>query len=161
MIVLGDIPRKHARLDPDRECLVCDDTRLSWRQLNERVNRLANGLAGLGVKKDTKVAVLAFNCHRYIEVYYATAKLGAVAVPLNFRLSKDELTQVINHSDAEVLIAGFDLIDTAVEILPGLDRIEQRISMETPGEGWIDYEELLERSSNVEPETEVDEDDLC
>ena len=59
---------------------------LTWKQLNERVNRLAHGLAGLGVVKETKVAVLALNCHKYVEIYYATAKLGAVAVPLNFRL---------------------------------------------------------------------------
>jgi len=104
MRTLGDIPRKHARLDPERECLVCEDTRLTWGRLNERVNRLANGLTVLGVGKGTKVAVLALNCHRYIEIYYATAKLGAVAVPLNFRLSPDELAYVIDHADAEVLM---------------------------------------------------------
>ena len=161
MIVLGDIPRKHARLDPERECLVCGDVRLTWKQLNERVNRLANGLAGLGVKKDTKVAVLALNCHRYVEIYYATAKLGAVAVPLNFRLSPDELAYVINHSDAEVLMVGSDLLATAEEILPRLDNIKQRVSLETSGDGWAGYEELLSRSSHEEPGAAVDEDDLC
>lgn len=161
MIVLGDIPRKHARLDPERECLVCGDVRLNWKQLNERINRLANGLAGLGVKKDTKVAVLALNCHRYVEIYYATAKLGAVAVPLNFRLSPDELGYVINHSDAEVMMVGPDLLATAEEILPGLDNIKLRVSLETPKDGWADYEELISKSSYEEPGATVDEDDLC
>ena len=81
--VLGDIPRKHARLNLEWECVVCEDVRLNWRQFNERINRLANALAGMGVEKGTKVAVLALNCHRYLEIYYALAKLGAVAVPLN------------------------------------------------------------------------------
>lgn len=161
MIVLGDIPRKHSRLDPDRECLVCVDTRLTWRQLNERVNRLANGLAGLGVKKDTKVAILSLNCHKYVEIYYATAKLGAVSVPLNFRLSPEELKYVINHSDAEVLLVGADLMGAASDIMPGLENIKQRISLDAPEEGWVDYEELLASSSDAEPEVEVDEDDLC
>jgi long-chain acyl-CoA synthetase len=161
MMVLGDIPTKYARLEPERECLVCGEVRLNWKQLNERVNRLAHGLAGLGVKKDTKVAVLAFNCHRYVEIYYATSKLGAVAVPLNFRLSIEELTYVINHSDAEVLIVGAELMDAAVQIMPKLENIRERISLEGEAEGWTDYEELLAASSEEEPDAEVDEDDLC
>lgn len=161
MMVLGDIPRKYARLEPERECLVCGDVRLTWRQLNERVNRLAHGLEELGVTRGTKVAVLAFNCHRYVEIYYATAKLGAVAVPLNFRLSHDELRYVINHSDAEVLMVGADLMEAANEIMPGLENIRQRVSLDGPEEGWVDYEELLARSSDEEPEVEVDENDLC
>ncbi|HEY5532580.1 MAG TPA: long-chain-fatty-acid--CoA ligase [Candidatus Anoxymicrobiaceae bacterium] len=161
MMVLGDIPTKYARLEPESECLVCEDVRLNWKQLNERVNRLAHGLAGLGVKKDTKVAVLAFNCHRYVEIYYATSKLGAIAVPLNFRLSLDELTYVINHSDAEVLMVGAELMDAAGQIMPKLENIRERISLEGAEEGWTDYEELLARSSDEEPDVEVDEDDLC
>src|SRR5665647_1396161 len=115
--VLGDIPRKHARLDPDKECVVCEDVRLTWKQFNEQINRLANALAGLGVEKGTKVAILALNCHRYLETYYATSKLGAVAVPLNFRLSPEELTYVINHSDAEFLMVGRELLAVAQEIM--------------------------------------------
>jgi long-chain acyl-CoA synthetase len=161
MMVLGDIPTKYARLEPERECLVCGDVRLNWRRLNQRVNRLAHGLVGLGVKKDTKVAVLAFNCHRYVEIYYATSKLGAVAVPLNFRLSLDELTYVINHSDAEVLMVGAELMDVAMQIMPKLENIRERISLEGAEEGWTDYEGLLARSSDEEPDAVVDEDDLC
>jgi len=161
MNTLADITRKHARLDPDRECLVCDEVRLTWKQLNERVNRLANCLADLGVEKGTKVAVLALNCHRYVEIYYATAKIGAVAVPLNFRLSPEELVYVINHSDAEFLIAGPTMLAMAKEILPQLENIKQRMVFAAQEEGWLDYEELLAKSSDAEPEVEVDEDDLC
>lgn len=161
MIVLGDIPRKHARLEPDRECLVCLDTRLTWSMLNERVNRLANGLAGVGVTKGTKVAILALNCHKYIEAYYATAKIGAVAVPLNFRLSPEELTYVINHSDAEVLLAGSDFLALIEEIWPALENINERIALEEARDGWLDYETLLAGSPPDEPTAEVDEDDLC
>lgn len=161
MDVLGDISRKHARLDPERECLVCGDTRLTWRQLNERVNRLANGLAGLGVEKDTKVAILAFNCHRYIETYYAVAKLGAVSVPLNFRLSPSELTYVINHSDAEALMVGSEFLDVVKGILPELVNIKLRVLLDIQEEGWVDYEDLIGKSSDEEPGVAVDEDDLC
>jgi acyl-CoA synthetase (AMP-forming)/AMP-acid ligase II len=161
MNVLGDIPRKHSRLEPEVECLVCGDVRLTWKELNERVNRLANSLAALGVEREAKVAVLALNCHKYIEIYYAVAKLGAVSVPVNFRLSMEELAYVINHSDAEILIADAMLMDAAKEILPKLKNIKQRISLEAPEEGWLHYDALLEDSSDAEPEVAVDEDDLC
>jgi len=159
--VLGDIPRKHARLDPDKECVVCEGVRLTWRQFNERTNRLANALAGLGVEKGTKVAILALNCHRYLEIYYATSKLGAVAVPLNFRLSPEELTYVINHSDAEFLMVDAAYIGVANAMLPGLENIKQHIAFEGNEEGWLDYEEMLAVASDTEPGVEVDEDDLC
>jgi long-chain acyl-CoA synthetase len=161
MDTLGDIPRKHSRLDPDKECMVCDEVRLTWKQLNERVNRLANGLAGMGVEKGTKVATLALNCHRLIEIYYATSKIGAVTVPLNFRLAPEELVYVINHSDAEVLFVDRTTLDMAKGILPELENIRERIFFTGGEEDWLDYEKLLEDSSDAEPAVEVSEDDLC
>ncbi|MBC7074913.1 MAG: AMP-binding protein [Syntrophomonadaceae bacterium] len=113
------------------------------------------------MEKGTKVAVLALNCHRYIEVYYATAKLGAVCVPLNFRLSPDELVYVVNHAEAEVLLADQAMLPTGVQILPRLDRVRQCIAWEAEEKGWIAYEDLLARSSEAEPEVEVNENDLC
>jgi len=161
MITLGDIPRKHARLDPDKECMVCDEIRLTWKQLNERVNRLANALAGMGVEKGVKVATLALNCHRLIEIYYATSKLGAVTVPCNFRLAPEELVYIINHSDAEVLFVDHNTLEIAKQILPELTNIRESIFFQGGEEGWLDYEKLLEESSDAEPEVEVSEDDLC
>lgn len=161
MLSLGDITRKHSRLDPDKECMVCDEVRLTWKQLNQRVNRLAGALAGMGVEKGTKVATLALNCHRLVEIYYATSKLGAVAVPLNFRLAPDELVYVINHSDAEVLVVDHNTIEMAEGFLDRLENIRERIVFRTAAEGWLDYEKLLEESSDIEPEVEVSEDDLC
>ncbi|MEW6554738.1 MAG: long-chain-fatty-acid--CoA ligase [Actinomycetota bacterium] len=161
MITLADISRKHSRLDPDKECMVCDQVRLTWLQLNQRVNRLANALAGLGVEKGTKVATLALNCHRLIEIYYATSKIGAVTVPCNFRLAPEELVYIINHSDAEVLVVDHNTLEMAEGFLARLENIRERIVFRTAAEGWLDYEELLAESSDAEPVVEVDEDDLC
>ena len=161
MKTLGDIPRKHSRLDPDKECMVCDDVRLTWKQLNKRVNRLANALTELGVEEETKVATLALNCHRLIEIYYATSKIGAVAVPLNFRLAPEELVYIINHSDAEVLFVDHNTIEMAKQMLPELTNIRHRIYFAEGEQGWLEYERLLEEASDVEPEVDVSEDDLC
>ena len=136
MITLGDIPRKHSRLDPDKECIVCDEVRLTWKQLNQRVNRLANALTGTGVEKGSMVATLALNCHRLIEIYYATSKIGAVAVPLNFRLAPEELVYVINHSEAQVLVVDHNTIEMAREIFPRLENVRERVIFRAEAEGW-------------------------
>jgi len=161
MRTLGDIPRKHSRLDPDKECMVCDDVRLTWKQLNDRVNRLANAMTSLGVEKETKVATLALNCHRLIEIYYATSKIGAVTVPLNFRLAPEELVYIINHSDAEVLFVDHNTIEMAKPMLPELSKIRHCVYFKDSQEGWLSYEELLDQASDAEPRVEVSEDDLC
>ncbi len=161
MIVLGDIPRKNAKLYPECEALVCEDTHLTHRQFNERVNRLANGLAGLGIGKGDKVAAILLNCHRYIEIYFACAKLGAVTVPLNYRLALDELAYIIEHSESRALLADADHLPIGKELASRMPGQLQLISLDHAQEGWLDYEELLSRSSAAEPDVEVGEDDLC
>ena len=84
---LGDIPRRNARRFPHRAGLVCGDTRLTWAEVDRRVNGLAHGLAGRGIGRGDRVAILARNDHRFLELYWAVAKLGAIAVPLNYRLT--------------------------------------------------------------------------
>ncbi|MBV9597624.1 MAG: AMP-binding protein [Chloroflexi bacterium] len=75
--------------------MVCGDTRLTYAQLGDRADRLADGLATLGIRDGMRVAVLERNCHRYMEVYFAAARLGAILVPLNTRLSSRELSAIL------------------------------------------------------------------
>jgi len=95
-----------ASIVPEREALVCNGTRLTYLQVQERVNRLVNALMDLGVERGHKVAVMALNSHHYIETYYACAKLGAVLGPLNYRAKREELTYMVNNSDASMLFLG-------------------------------------------------------
>ena len=105
-LLLGEIMSRNSRKFPDREALVYGKTRLTYRQLNARINQLAHALLDLGIKKGTKVAILAYNCNQFLEAYFALAKIGGVAVPINFRLGAEELRYIINHSDAEAVILG-------------------------------------------------------
>ena len=70
---------------PDRDALVCGEQRVTYMDMAQRVNRLANTLQSRGVERGTKVAVMAMNSPQYVETYYACAKTGAVFVPLNYR----------------------------------------------------------------------------
>src|SRR5208283_867784 len=113
MYTLGDIPRKSAILFPNNTATVFEGARLTYRQLNERVNRLANALLGLGVAKGDRLTILAENTHKYLEVYFAAAKIGLSATPLNFRLSDQELLHIVNDSDATCFFVGDGYEDRA------------------------------------------------
>lgn len=102
----------HARLRPDAEALVCADLRLTWAGLADRVLRLAGGLREVGVGPDTIVALMMKNSAAFVELLYAISHLGAVALPLNFRLSTQELDYIAGHAGVSLLLADDDFAAT-------------------------------------------------
>lgn len=84
--------------------VTCGDTEYTWSQFAYRTDCLARGLARLGIERGDRVAVLMLNCHRYFELYYACARMGAVMVPLNIRLAPPEIVFILNDSEAKVLV---------------------------------------------------------
>lgn len=103
---IGDILTRRALLSPTQDAYVdaASGTRFSFRELNERCNRTANGLAALGVKPGDRVGLLLMNGVEFMESFFAIAKLGAVVVPLNWRLVADELEFILENSGASVLV---------------------------------------------------------
>lgn len=97
---------------PDKTALVFGQQRLSYGQANSRINRIANALLAKGVKAGDKVAFLLPNCCEIVLIYYAIQKIGAVAVPLNFRLIPREIAFLIENSDSETLIFSSDFAET-------------------------------------------------
>ena len=112
---IGQILTERARRDPHMEALVDTGSgqRFTYSQINARTNRAANMLTGLGVKPGDRVALLLMNGVPYFEGYFACAKIGAVAVPLNWRLVPDELTYILSNAGAETLIFDTDFAETA------------------------------------------------
>lgn len=159
-LVFGEVLARQARKFPNAEALVFRDRRYTYSQLNERVNRLANGLKGLRIKKGDKVAVLFTNSTEIVESYYAVFKIGAVAVPLNFRLVPAELSYQLNHCDAKALIFGEAFKDTVASMRPDLSNVKHYICAGDKGvKGAINYEELLQKHSAEEPLVFVSDDD--
>ena len=113
MNTLGDIPRKGFAVHRNKTAMVFEGTRITYGELNERVNRLANTLIGFGLKKGGRVTILAENTYKYMEVYFGAAKAGLSVTPLNFRLSDKELIHIVNDCEATVLFAGDGLEDRA------------------------------------------------
>src|SRR5258708_2453167 len=73
------------------QAIVCGDHRYTWNEFDQRTDALARGLASLGIQQGDRIAVMMLNCHRYLELYYACARMGAVIVPLNIRLARSEI----------------------------------------------------------------------
>lgn len=161
MYTLGDIPRKSAVLYPDREAAVFEDVRLTYRRLNDRVNRLANALTGMGLEKGGRVTVLGENTHKYLEVYFAAAKIGVSVTPLNFRLSDQEIVHIVNDSEATCFLAADGYEERTAAMKDRLEAVKNWIALDNETEGFDFYEGLLEKASPVEPDIEVDENELA
>ncbi len=144
---------------PDRVAVVFEGKRSSFSELNERINRFANAMAGLGMGKGDKLAMLQVNCSQCVEAYFAAAKLGVIYVPLNFRAKADELTYMINSSEASILLVGRRYFELVNSIRKDTPQVKHHISVEGPEEGYIDYDELLASSSDEEVFTDIDDQD--
>src|SRR5512136_273431 len=79
-LLLGETIARNVRKFPDKEAVVYGKTRLTYKQFNARINRLAHALLDIGIKKGAKVAILSFNCNQFLEAYYALGKIGGIAV---------------------------------------------------------------------------------
>ena len=144
---------------PDREAIIFEGNRWSFSDLADRSNRLANALAGMGVGQGDKVGMLQVNCNECIEVYFATAKLGATYVPLNFRARAEELEFMINFSEASALFLGqryVKMINSMREQIPGMKNL---VSVEGPAEGMLDYESVIAEADPEEVFTDIDDND--
>jgi acyl-CoA synthetase (AMP-forming)/AMP-acid ligase II len=109
LLSVSDAVYAHARLHPRRVATRDSARTLTFGQWDERATRLANGLLGLGLAKGDRIALLAYNCVEWMEMYVAVARAGLVAVPINFRLLGPEIAYIITHSEARAIIVQDDL----------------------------------------------------
>ena len=110
---------------------------------------------------DHRVAIMAENTYKYIEVYFGAAKAGLSVTPLNFRLSDSELTHIINNSEASVLFAGDGQETRAAGLKGGLTSIGHYMALDNRLDGFMFYEELLAKASGADPLIDVDENDMA
>jgi long-chain acyl-CoA synthetase len=142
--------------------IVCGDTRYNWNEFDQRTDALAHGLASLNVQRGDRVAVLMLNCHRYLELYYACARMGAVIVPLNIRLARPEIVFILNDSETKVLIVDktFASYVTGRDTYPTVENILYN-GDETP-EGMLNFEELVSEGAQIQQsaDQEMEDDDI-
>ena len=131
---------------------------MTFRQWNARSCRLANALLGLGLAKGERVAVLAYNCVEWAEIYAATAKAGLVVVPVNFRLIGQEIRYVVEHAEVAALIVEDALVGVIEEVQYDLAVPDGRFihfGKNACPAGFHAYEELLAAAGDGEPDQPV------
>lgn len=130
-----------------------DGTEFTYGELGERINRLSNALREWGVEKGDRVALLSPNSHYFIETLYATMQLGALFVPLNFRLQPGEYEYLLDDSAPKVLIVDSEYAEK-LQSLRGETTVEQWVAYdaESVADWWDDYETVLAEFSPTQPE---------
>jgi fatty-acyl-CoA synthase len=154
-LVLGEVLARNARKMPDREAIVFEDKTFSYREFNQRVNRLAQALLSEGIKPGDKVAFVLFNGNEILESYFATFKIGAVAVPLNYRLAAAELEYALGNCEAKVLIYDPDFENTLEKMDWSQTMVQRKIKVGPGGE----YEAWISEREDHEPGVVFEEED--
>jgi acyl-CoA synthetase (AMP-forming)/AMP-acid ligase II len=159
MLTLGDILRRNARPEMfgAKTALIFGERRWTYTDLNAYANRIANALAGLGVEKRSRVAVLGRNSDTYVAIYFALAKLGAIMVPVNFWYRAEEVRYTLDQSGSRWLIAEERFRPVAEAATASLDR-PVRLIWYGPSPD-LRLETLAEAASDAEPEVAVSPDD--
>jgi acyl-CoA synthetase (AMP-forming)/AMP-acid ligase II len=164
LLSMGESLSVSAALYPDRIGARDLSRSMTFRQWNERACRLANALLGLGLGKGDRVAVLAYNCVEWLEIYAAVAKAGLIVVPINFRLLGEDILFILENSGARAFIV-------QEELMPGIEEIRARLPVSErnliqlscgearPQSGITDYESLLSRGAPREPGIPVSPED--
>ena len=138
-----EFARRARRLYANREAVVDGELRLTYAQFFDRCDRWSAFLQAIGVRKGDRVAYIAPNTHGHFEAYYAVPQIGAVLVPINYRLLPDDFDYIINHCGAKVVCAHSDYIEAVEGIRHKLKRVEHFVALEGAGSGWINYESAL------------------
>jgi fatty-acyl-CoA synthase len=150
---VGDWIRKWSLLQPQKKALYFEDRPFTYQEVNHRTNQLCHLLLTTGVKKGDRVAVLLHNCHQYVEIFLALSKIGAILVPLNWRLAGPELEFILQDSGSRTLIFEPEFEEVVASIRPRLNFFNgDYLTIGQPCPDWsIDYEKAISEKPTNEP----------
>ena len=132
----ASIIEKTCKTYPDKTCVVQDDIRLTFRQMEDRANRLATALSNMAVKPGDRVAVFQTNCFQFCEMTYAIGKVGGISANLNFRLRGEEVSYILNNCTPKVLIFGDRYMALIKDIRAKLPSIRHYVVIGRAGGGY-------------------------
>ncbi len=154
VINIGDWIRKWSSVQPDKIALIIEDRPFTYREVNLRTNQLCHFLLDRGVAKGDRVSVLLYNCHQYLEVFFALSKIGAILVPLNWRLAAPELESILKDSGTRMIIFDPEFEEVVASVRPHLSLSDgDYIGIRSPCPPWAeDYEKGLLEFPSKEPQ---------
>jgi fatty-acyl-CoA synthase len=155
-----EFARRTRRLHGHREGVVDGDLRLTYEQFFDRCDRWSAALQQLGVTPGDRVATIAPNTHAQLESFYAVPQIGAVLVPINYRLTPGDFVYIINHSGSSVVCADLEYLDAVDSIRDQLSGVRHFVAFGGARDGWLDYEAAIADASPDFTPADVDERDL-
>lgn len=160
---LGDIPRRSARRHPDKTAIIDGDVVLSFAEFDDKVDRVAAALRDNGFGPGDRIALLSHNCWQYAVLAFATARAGVVLVPVNFMLTADEISYILDHSRVRGFVVEAELTPTAEEAMRRGGVVQIRVALAPAGcgppAGWEDFARWLS-TATVAPDPHVNDDQL-
>src|SRR5262245_30873271 len=155
-----EFARRTLALYADRAAVVAGDLRFTYAQFFDRCDRWSAALQRLGAAQGDRIAYIAPNTHAQLESFYAVPQIGAVLVPINYRLSPDEFRYIITHSGATVVCAHEDYLECVDGLRAQLPGVAHYVALEGQRTGWLDYESLVGRASPSYSAPAIGEGDL-
>ncbi|HEY2568776.1 MAG TPA: long-chain-fatty-acid--CoA ligase [Candidatus Udaeobacter sp.] len=141
-----EFARRARKLYPERIAVIDGESQWTYAQFCDRCDRWSATLQKLGIIPGDRVAYLSPNTHAQLESFYAVPQIGAVLVPLNYRLTADDFVYLINHSGSRMVCADRDYLATIDSIRQQLPKVEHFIALTGEGERWLNYEAMIEAS---------------
>ncbi|MBO0959818.1 long-chain fatty acid--CoA ligase [Neobacillus sp. MM2021_6] len=155
---IGSLLSQSARKFPELLAIECEGRSYTYRGFNEEVNKLAHGLLQRGVNKGDKLAIMMKNSDHFVFTFFAAAKIGAVAVPVNFRLTATEVQYILDQSDAAIVVCDKEFEQIIVEAKKDT-AVRMVITVGEPETvGFDSYEKVL-ADCTEEPDIDVSEKD--
>lgn len=158
LINVGNWIEKWTKIQPEKVALISEGTPYTYRELDQRINRLSNFFLDIGLKKGGRVGVLLRNCKQYIEIFFALSKIGGILVPLNWRLTPSELEFILTDSGADMIIfeteflSNAEALRTKVQCTTNIScKIGEKVKKPDILSWTFDYETSIKKYSDKNP----------
>ncbi|MFN8508622.1 MAG: long-chain-fatty-acid--CoA ligase [Dehalococcoidia bacterium] len=147
-LLLNDFLRRAAKLYPNKTAIIDGDARYSYAEYQQRCNQLGHALLSLGIEQGDRVCILSPNSHYFLESYYGVTQIGAILVPLNYRLVAADHEYIINHAGVKAVLVDYEytnVVDTIREDLPNVAHfiVADPRPDRQPQPGWTDWDTLV------------------
>src|ERR1700728_388715 len=155
ILTVGDITRQHAKTRPDRIALRFEGQQFTYRELDQRTNRVANGLIAEGIRSQVRVAILSKNTPAFFDLWFGAAKADAVLVPVNSRLAPPEVAYVVEDAGAELLFVGAEFYPLVEKVAGEMKSVRRIIALDGPHASWTSFSDWLATNSDADPDIEI------
>jgi fatty-acyl-CoA synthase len=155
-----ELARRARRLYGDRESIVDGERRFTYEAFLDRSDRWSAALQSLGVRPGDRVVYIAPNTHAQLESFYAVPQIGAVLVPINYRLTPPDFAYMIEHSGSRVVCVHSDYLEAIDSIRADIRGVEHFVALEGGGGGWLNYEQMIAATRPTFDRPEIRENDL-